>query len=134
MRTLSFLTWKGAVDLKSGREAGSAELSETHLGITGAPTCLSYGSGVGSCRVGLLDPQTCGAWPGAREGPVLGPRRCWVHVGWGRPTREGSGSVERWRPTRWLEVSESRDQVGGEGSQVVGESQLNPWRAQSLGI
>ena len=24
----------------------------------------------------------------------------------------------------WLEVSEGRDQVGGEGSQIVGESQL----------
>lgn len=33
----------------------------------------------------------------------------------------------------WLEVSAGRDQVGGEGSRVVGESQLTPRRVQRLG-
>lgn len=42
----------------------------------------------------LLDPQACGAWHGAREGPVLGLWRCEMHVGWGRSTREGIESVE----------------------------------------
>lgn len=41
-----------------------------------------------------------------------------MHVGWGRPTREGIGSVERWRSVAGG-VRKQSDQVGGKGSQVV---------------
>lgn len=74
-----------------------SSLKRPDLGVTEAPACLSPGSRIGSCRVGLLDPQARRAWKGAQEGPVLGLWNCEVPVRWGRLTREGMGSVERWR-------------------------------------
>lgn len=64
--------------------------------FTGAPTVPEFWGWGLKLGVGLLVPQACGAWQSAREGPVLGLWRCEVHVGWGRPTREGIESAESW--------------------------------------
>ena len=84
-------------------------------------------------RVGLLVPQACGAWQGAREGPVLGLWRCEVHVGWGGPTREGIGGAER-RSWDLLEISVVQWGRHGPGPtwRLPGSegSQPNPWRVQ----
>lgn len=66
-------------------------------GFTRSPTMPEFWVWGLKLGLGLLVPQDCRAWQSAQEGPVLGLWRCEVHVGWGRLTREGTGSAESWR-------------------------------------